>query len=195
MCLVGLIVVHCHSPFKSSVRSSPKWGEGKITHSKTPQWGRGIGRESLAAHFVSFASLGDAHVQTNKQTNKHPRWITVKKVQQGKKKPIIRKIYFHSLIFSYEFRIAQQCSFSSCICLFISNMCPRPCNSAGALPVTGSLFRPHKAHLLCESYFCLPVLIVYYKLCCSQWLDIKLIFNSSLASSLRDKSSFPFISW
>lgn len=191
MCLVGLIAVHCHSPFESSVRLSPKWEEGKITHSKTPQWGRRMGHESLAAHFASFASLDDAHVD-NRQTNIHAELLS-KRMSRAIKQVFQKKTFMPwsraapCLSSSLEFRMAQQlCSFPGCNCLFISVMVPHPCNSAHALPATGSLFTlRHKAHFVCETYFCPPVLIVYHKLCCSQWFDIKLIFNSSLGSSLE----------
>lgn len=36
----------------------------KITYSKTQQWGRRIGHESVAAHFTSFASTDDTHIMS-----------------------------------------------------------------------------------------------------------------------------------
>lgn len=36
----------------------------KITHSKTPQSGRRIGDELVAAHFTSFVSTDDGHIMS-----------------------------------------------------------------------------------------------------------------------------------
>ena len=68
--------------------------------------------------------------------------------------------FFRGKIFSLQFQYAN-------------NKTTQP-NLLGleALPCYGkSVQLLHKAVLLCQTYFCIPVVIVCYMLCCSQWLD------------------------
>lgn len=131
--------------------------------------------------------------QTNKQANNQKK----KNIRaELLSKRISRAIKdFHALkqggCSPFDFQLWVQNS-TATLLIFRLRLPFHQCHGSTALPQCRrssshrKSIQTHKSHLLCETYFCPPVLIVYHKLSCSQWFDIKLIFNSSLASSLEN---------
>lgn len=81
----------------------------KITYSKTQQWGRRIGHESVAAHFTSFASTDDTLCHCLPWNQKNKTKISDRQFLGGKQQYHYLKMFksFLTLVLILEFLSAS----------------------------------------------------------------------------------------